>query len=121
MGKEFLGFDKDDIGLHSIRPGGAMAMFLAGTSVIVIQRVGIWSSETFLEYIRDQVESFTLNVSKDMLKFEEFFNLNTDEQSDNTIENNINQHEIVHEENENGPEVVPFRVRFSELSLNGEM
>ena len=42
MGKEFWGFDKDDIGLHSIRSGGAMTIFLAGTSVIVIQRVGRW-------------------------------------------------------------------------------
>ena len=78
IGEEDLGFTKDDIGLHSIRSGGAMAMFLSGTSVIIIQRVGRWSSEAFLEYIREQVESFTLDVSKNMLKFEEFLNLNTE-------------------------------------------
>ena len=66
LGEEELGFTKDDIGLHSIRSDGAMAMFLSGTSVIIIQRVGRWSSEAFLEYIREQVESFTLDVSKNV-------------------------------------------------------
>ena len=116
IGKEILGFDKDDIGLHSIRSGGAMAMFLAGISVIIIQRVGRWSSEAFLEYIRDQVESFTLNVSRDMLRFENFINLNTEEQSrpSSDIE------ELESTQNENGPEVVPFSIRFNELSLSNE-
>jgi len=60
IGKEVLGFTELEIGLHSIRSGGAMAMFLSGVSMIIIQRVGRWRSDAFLEYIRDQVESFTL-------------------------------------------------------------
>jgi hypothetical protein len=36
ISEEILGFNKDDIGLHSIRSGGAMAMFLSGVSVIII-------------------------------------------------------------------------------------
>ena len=40
MGERILGFTKDDVGLHSIRSGGAMAMFLSGVSTIVIMRVG---------------------------------------------------------------------------------
>ena len=120
LGQQALGFDKEDIGLHSIRSGGAMAMFLAGTSVIIIQRVGRWSSEAFLEYIRDQVESFTLNVSRDMLKFEEFLNLNTNNQDSyqQTEDMNLEDGTL---ENENGPVDVPFRVRFNSLSLNNEM
>jgi hypothetical protein len=39
IGKEELGFSKDDVGLHSIRSGGAMAMFLSGTAVIIIMRM----------------------------------------------------------------------------------
>ena len=39
LGEMELGFNKDDIGLHSIWSGGAMPMFLLGTSVIIIQRV----------------------------------------------------------------------------------
>ena len=72
IGKVTLGFTKDDIGLHSIRSGGAMAMFLAGTSTIIIMRIGRWSSEAFLEYIREQIEQFTRGVSKNMLLFEDF-------------------------------------------------
>ena len=40
MGEDILGFKKEDIGLHSIRAGGAMAMFLSGVCEIIIQRVG---------------------------------------------------------------------------------
>ena len=47
IGKENLGFSKDEIGLHSIRAGGAMAMFLSGVCEIIIQRVGRWSSFCF--------------------------------------------------------------------------
>ena len=117
IGFESLGFEKDDIGLHSIRSGGAMAMFLSGTSVIVIQRVGRWSSEAFLEYIRDQVESFTLDVSKNMLRFEEFLNLNTDEANAPIDQNDA---ELECNQNENGPESIPFSIRFNALSLNGK-
>ena len=77
IGEEALGFRAIEIGLYSIRSGGAMAMFLSGTSVIIIMRVGRWSSKAFLEYIRDQVKSFTVGVSSNMLKYESFFNLNT--------------------------------------------
>ena len=37
--EDSLGFQKDVISLHSIRSGGAMAMFVSGTSVIIIMRV----------------------------------------------------------------------------------
>ena len=57
MGKETLGFTKDDVGLHFIRWEGAMAMFLSGVSTIIIQRVGRWESDAFMEYIREQVNS----------------------------------------------------------------
>ena len=59
-----------------------MAMFLTGKSVIIIMKVVRWSSEAFLEYIREQVETFTLGVSQGMLKFEEFFNLNSERKKD---------------------------------------
>ena len=75
IGEDFLGFNKDDIWLHSIRAGGAMAIFLSGTPVIIVMRVGIWSIKSFLEYIREQVEYFTFGVSQRMLKFEECWNL----------------------------------------------
>ena len=47
-------------------------MFLLGVATIIIMRIGRWSSEAFLEYIREQVEQFTMGVSKKMLQFENF-------------------------------------------------
>ena len=54
-------------------------MFLSGVSEIIIRRVGRWSSEAFLEYIREQVETFTIDVSQKMLEYENFHHLNADE------------------------------------------
>ena len=53
-----------------------MAMFLSGVSTIIIQRVGRWESDAFMEYIREQVESFTLGVSEKMIQNESFYHLN---------------------------------------------
>ena len=70
IGVDVLSFTSEDVGLHSIRSGGAMAMFLSKTSTIIIMRIGQWSSEAFLEYIREQVENFLTGVSQNMLAFE---------------------------------------------------
>ena len=51
IGEGVLGFTSEAIGLHSIRSGGAMSMFLSGVHEIVIKHIGRWSSEAFLEYI----------------------------------------------------------------------
>ena len=53
-----------------------MAMFLSGVSTIIIQRVGRWESEAFMEYIREQVESFTAGISTKMIQNETFYHLN---------------------------------------------
>ena len=117
IGFEELGFHKHEIGLHSIRSGGAMAMFLSGTAVIIIMRIGRWSSEAFLEYIREQVESFTLGVSQRMLQYETFFNLSTPDDNPTDTER---VEETSTRPNENGPESVPFRVRFNSLALGSQ-
>ena len=56
-----------------------MAMFLSGVSEIIIQRVGRWTSLAFLEYIREQVDAFTIGVSQKMLQYEKYHHLNEDE------------------------------------------
>ena len=76
MGENQLGFSKDEVGLHDIRSGGAMAMFLSGVSEIIIQRVDRWESFVFLDYVRKQVENFTNGVSTKMLKDEKFYHMN---------------------------------------------
>ena len=117
IGVETLGFSKLEVGLHSLRSGGAMAMFLSGTAVIVIMRVGRWSSEAFLEYIRDQVESFTVGVSKRMITCEEFYNLNVNT-PENTSTPEHEPNDSAHTNNVDGPVSVPFGIRFSDLALN---
>ena len=114
MGENMLGFTADEMGLHSIRSGGAMAMFLSGTPVVVIMRVGRWSSDAFLEYIRDQVESFTADVSKKMIKCEEFVNLNMSHQHEAADDENTREDLL---QNVDGPDSVAFNVHFSQLAL----
>ena len=80
-------------------------------------RIGRWSSEAFLEYIRDQVESFTLGVSQRMLQYETFFNLST---NDVTTTDTEQAEDTSTPQNENGPESVPFRVRFNSLALGSQ-
>ena len=110
IGEEKLGFSQHDIGMASIRSGGAMAMFLSGVNEIVIKRVGRWKSDAFLEYIREQVDSFTLGVSQKMLQFENFHHLNDKESEKFDTE----------EENKNGdgPIQIPFSVHYSEAVMN---
>ena len=110
IGEPTLGFNEDAVGLHSIRAGGAMAMFLSGTSEIIIQRVGRWSSFAFLEYIREQVDCFTLGVSQKMLQFENFHHFSEREA-------NNQQAEATSTQNEDGPESINFNIRFSKMVL----
>ncbi len=87
LGKDTLGFTKEEVGLHSIRSGGAIAIFLSGATLI-IQRAGRWESDAFMEYIREQVESFsTAGVSSKMITNEHFYHL-THSQNRIAIESN---------------------------------
>ena len=45
-------------------------------------RISRWSSEAFLEYIREQVEVFTFGVSNKMTLFEYFHTINTEQCQD---------------------------------------
>ena len=40
MKKSTLGFNQDEVGLHLLRAGGAMTMFLSGVNKIIIQQIG---------------------------------------------------------------------------------
>ena len=68
IGENVLHIKKSEIGMHSIRSGAAMAMFLSNCSVCLIMMIGRWSSDAFLRYIRKQVEQFSHNVSSKMAK-----------------------------------------------------
>ena len=68
IGEEKFGFKCSEIGTHSLRSGAAMAMFLDNVPVYTIMMIGRWSSDAFLKYIRKQVEQFSHNVAKRMIK-----------------------------------------------------
>jgi hypothetical protein len=67
-----LGFQANEIGTHSIRSGGAMAMKLSGAEDSTIRLIGRWKSDSFLKYIRKQIQQFSSNISSRMLDHEHF-------------------------------------------------
>ena len=68
-GSARLGFEPHRVDTHSLRSGAAMEMYLGEIPVYTIMLIGRWSSDTFLRYIRKQVEQFSRNVAKKMLTF----------------------------------------------------
>jgi hypothetical protein len=75
LGPDILGFTADQLGLHSVRSGTAMAMFLAGVPVFQIMLLGWWASDAFLQYIRKQVKEFSSGISQKMITQENFFTI----------------------------------------------
>lgn len=74
-GEGRLGFKVSRIGTHSLRAGAAMAMFLAGVPAETIQLIGRWRSQTFMRYIRIQVQQTTRGVADGMTTNPEFFTI----------------------------------------------
>lgn len=72
FGNAKLRIAPEEIGTHSLRSGAAMAMYLGGVPVFAIQIIGRWSSDTFMKYIRKQIEEFTFDVSARMLTTQSF-------------------------------------------------
>jgi hypothetical protein len=60
------GYQQDQIGSHSIRASGAMALKLQGQDDTMIQLLGRWSSNTFQRYIRPQISNLTAGLSSIM-------------------------------------------------------
>ena len=70
IGYKKLGLQKGDLGLHLIRSGAAMAMYLNEVPICTIMMIGRWSSVACLRYIRKQVKAFSHNVAKRMIKYQ---------------------------------------------------
>jgi hypothetical protein len=60
------GIRPSDVSSHSLRAGGATAMHLNNIPDRTIQKMGRWSSDTFLIYIHEQIAAFSRGVSKQM-------------------------------------------------------
>jgi hypothetical protein len=72
IGEVKLGIKKEDVGMHSIRLGEAMVIYLEECPVFMIMLIGLWSSNAFLRYIRKQVMEFSQIVTKRMLSCQNF-------------------------------------------------
>ena len=75
MGLEANGISEHSVSSHSIRAGGAMALHLAGVHSHVIQKMGRWSSNTFLTYIHSQISNTSAGLSTLMGSSREFINI----------------------------------------------
>ena len=58
--------DPDLVGAHSLRAGGAMALKLHGYDDTTIMKMGRWTSLTFLQYIHNQIEHLSKDISRKM-------------------------------------------------------
>jgi hypothetical protein len=63
-GEAALRIDAHKVGTHSIRSESAMAMYLGGVPVFAIMMIRQWASNSFMKYIRMQIEEFTFDVLK---------------------------------------------------------
>jgi hypothetical protein len=52
-----IGQDPSDFGTHSLRIGGATALFAAGATPVVIRTMGRWSSDIYRLYVRASFEA----------------------------------------------------------------
>ena len=69
------GIDPDIIGAHSLRAGGAMAMKLQKYPDTTIQKMGRWTSNTWLQYIHNQIAHISEGVAKKMSENLPFINI----------------------------------------------
>jgi len=60
------GYDADLVGTHSLRSGGATALFINKHDVLTIQRAGRWTGSTFMEYIHGQLDVTTRGLAQSM-------------------------------------------------------
>lgn len=73
LGKENLGFTKNDVGIHSIRSSFAMFIILNGIEPAIVQLQGRWKSAAFMDYVRPQVSDFSRGLSEIMTRDSEFY------------------------------------------------
>ena len=69
------GIDPDLLGSHSLRAGGAMALKLQNYADTTIQKLGRWSSTTWLQYIHTQIAHLVKGVASNMSVDLPFYNI----------------------------------------------
>jgi hypothetical protein len=69
------GIKAKQVGSHSLRAGGAMAMKLNGSHHDTIRKFGRWNSDTFLMYIHNQIAHLSAGEFKRMARLVLFRNI----------------------------------------------
>lgn len=69
------GIPIDRVDTHSLRSGGANALALNGYSDREIQKMGRWRSQTFKEYIREELSCYSTGMSTNMKRKFNFVNI----------------------------------------------
>lgn len=71
------GIPVDRIDTHSLRSGGACALKLAGYDAVQIKKMGRWKpkSNAFLEYIQQQLSTFSKGMAAGMSRIDTFTNM----------------------------------------------
>lgn len=69
------GINPDLVRVHSLRAGGAMSLKLQGESDTTIQKMGRWTSSTFLMYIHNQIGHLSKDLSSKMRTHVPFLNI----------------------------------------------
>ena len=93
LGLPAYGITPDLVSSHSLRAGGAMAMHLNGVPPLTIKKQGRWSSNTFMQYIHEQLGAFTMGVAARMSKCIPFVNMSAQTLNPNvTNPHHDNQH-----------------------------
>ena len=58
-----FGINPEQVGAHSLRAGGALALHLAKTKPHNIRKMGRWKSDAFLSYLHAQIACFSKGLS----------------------------------------------------------
>jgi len=69
------GYTLKQVGSHSLRAGGVMALYLTKHSPMEIQRAGRWTSNTFMEYIHSQLDVSSKGLAQAMSTIIPFMNM----------------------------------------------
>lgn len=80
QGTGLQGYASERVGSHSLRASGAMALKLNGFDEVTIQKLGRWSSNTYLRYIHSQIGALTTGTAASMARDLHFVNVATSSQ-----------------------------------------
>jgi len=59
-------YDPEGVGSHSLRAGGAMALFQSGADATTIMKLGRWTSTAFMSYLHEQVDVLSRGAANRM-------------------------------------------------------